>query len=349
MPLDPRLAAILDRTGDPATVAWAHTGTGDVAVLPDPELAITAAGLLGNSGALQAVAGPKALKKAAARALHQLRSRGVKVDEAPRATAFTLGREEVAGLQRAFLSLPDTEGDLELLLIAADEEGVCVLGTILGGPEVLREARHAHVNRGGMREVLRSVEERGVHAELPFTAGLALAERIYTPRHEHAWSHFLEHVPSATLESARFLGPERGLPEGRPDEPEPKPWMPTPGMLQPGPLASAVERMVEITVSPVYPDQESRRVAFHEAAGQAATAALDADARRRITEYLDYVVLAARWYGWPRHAEQLQAVADQVARGTPGAEIDAIRASVELHVARTAIQMMSAAADEARP
>lgn len=347
MAQDPRLADLLARRGDPATVAWVHEGQGDLAALPDPELAIAAAAAAGNAAALQAVRGPKALKKAASRALHQLRSRGVKVAEAVRPATFTLGREAVAGLNRAFLSLPDSEGDLELLLVAGDEEGICVLGTILGGPTVLREARHAHVNRSGLREVIRSVEERRSHAELPFVAGLALADRVYTGRPEHAWQHFLDHVPAATLQSARVLGPTRGLPAPRADEPEPTPWMPSAGLLAPQPLQEAVTRMMEITVSPLYPDQESRRAAFHASTAAAADAALDEDARRRLGEYLDYVVLAARWYGWPRHAEPLERIAALVANGTPGSQIEAVRAAVELHVAQTAISALTSAAGEA--
>ena len=70
------LAAILDRSGDPATVAWAHEGKGALAALPDPQLAIAAAGALGNVAALQSVNAPKDLRKAASAALHKLKSRG---------------------------------------------------------------------------------------------------------------------------------------------------------------------------------------------------------------------------------------------------------------------------------
>lgn len=342
MATDPRLAAILDQSGDPATVAWAHHGQGDLAQLADPALAIAAAAALGTAAALQAVTGPKDLKKAAAKALHQLRSRGVAVTPAAAPTTFSLGKVDTAVSPRAFLSLPDAEGDVELLLVAADDEGICVLGTILGGPDVLREARHAHVNRSGLREVLRSVEARGMHAELPFTAGLHLADRVYATRPDHAWHHFLDHVPAATLQSARFLSPDRGLPAGRADEPEPRPWMPNAGMLEARPLEDAIERMIEITGSAVYPDEDARRAAMKQSMALAADQALDGAARARLTEYLDYVVAAARWYGWPRHAEQLEAVRAAIAAGTPGSQVEAVRAAVEFHIASTAISSLRA-------
>src|SRR5687768_5615412 len=100
--------SILDRTGDAATVAWAHEGTGDLAKLPDPHLAIAAAAALGNAKALQSVTtGPKELRKAASAALHRLRSRGVKVETRVESRTAGLGRESVDIPSRAFLSLPD--------------------------------------------------------------------------------------------------------------------------------------------------------------------------------------------------------------------------------------------------
>src|SRR5262245_17410281 len=98
----PDVRAILDRTGDEATVAWAHDGTGDVSKLPDPLLAIAAAAALGNVKALQSVQGPKELRKAAAAALHKLRSTGVKVEEKVAPRAVGLGKEVIDIPARAF-------------------------------------------------------------------------------------------------------------------------------------------------------------------------------------------------------------------------------------------------------
>ncbi|MBM4368385.1 MAG: hypothetical protein FJ102_19380, partial [Deltaproteobacteria bacterium] len=61
----PQLASILDRTGHAATVAWAHDGEGNLAALPDADLAVDAAVALGNAAALQAVQAPKNLRKLA--------------------------------------------------------------------------------------------------------------------------------------------------------------------------------------------------------------------------------------------------------------------------------------------
>ncbi|HNC96626.1 MAG TPA: hypothetical protein PKW90_10910, partial [Myxococcota bacterium] len=64
-----KIQAIVDGSGDAATVAWAQRGEGSLAALSDPMLAIAAAVALGNVAALQAVNSPKDLKKAAGMAL----------------------------------------------------------------------------------------------------------------------------------------------------------------------------------------------------------------------------------------------------------------------------------------
>jgi len=339
MKTDPRLASILDRTGDPATVAWAHEGSGRLDSLADPMLALAAAEALGNAAALQAVAEPKALRKAAAAALHKLRARGVKVEAAVAPRSFSLGKEEVDVPPRAFLSLPDDQGDMQLLLAVTDHEGSCVFATILGGPDGVRDARHAHVNRSGLRDVVRTTESMRGHVEIPFVAGLHYADRLFTSRHEHGWTHFLEHVSPATLTSARILDPLRSPPPDRPDEPALHPWMPHPSLLASGPLAHGVSRIAEIVTSDLYPEEEDRRGAMDTVMNDTADAALDAQARARLLDYLGWAEIACRHHGWPRHAEQLVAVAEEVRAGAAGSAIGAVAATTRLHLAETVVQM----------
>ncbi len=336
---DPRLAAILDRSGDPATVAWAHNGTGDVASLADPELAIAAAEALGNAAALNGVTAPKPLRKAAAAALHKLRSRGVKV-EAPVATrSFSLGKEEITIPPRAFLSLPDDDGDMQLLLTCTDDEGSCVFATIIGGPNGVREARHAHVNRGELRDVIRQTEAMKVHAEIPFVAGLHYADRLHAAKHEHGWEHFLEHVAPATLTSSRLLDPLLRLPPARDDEPEPHPWMPHASLLSSKALAAGVAGISEIVTSELYADEADRRTAMDAVMSTAADTALDAESRGRVLAYLEWVIAACTHYGWPRHVAQMVDIQEQLRSGSTGSAIPAVRASAQLHLARTVVEM----------
>ncbi len=146
---DPRLASILDRSGDPATVAWAHDGEGALVSLADPELAIAAAGELGNITALQSVTEPKSLRKAAAAALHRLKSRGVRVEDKAPANTFTLAREALVITPRAFLSGPNPLGNCHMVLTATDAEGSCIVELIVGGSRV--QAEHGHASRKELR------------------------------------------------------------------------------------------------------------------------------------------------------------------------------------------------------
>lgn len=202
---DPRLASILDRTGDAATVAWAHDGQGDVASLADPELAIAAAAELGNVAALQAVSAPKALKKSAAAALHKLKSRGVKVAAAPPPVAFTLGRDVLDVQPRAFLGAPNALGNCHLLLTSTDRESSCIMELIFGGDHL--QDSHGHASRGELRKFWREIEADVSVTEIPFLAGLHLGDRLVQGRRIHGWDHFLGKVAPALLAQARLADP----------------------------------------------------------------------------------------------------------------------------------------------
>lgn len=343
-PADPRLSAILDQSGDAATVAWAHRGEGDLTTLPDPLLAIAAAESLGNVAALQAAGGPKPVRKAAAAALHRLRSRGVKVEEQVRPTSFTLGSAELDLPSRAFLSVPDRDGEVELLLTASDDEGNCVLAVIIGGPDLVREARHAHVSRGELRNLWREVEGRGMHTELTFAGGLHYAERLLAPRGNHDWKHFLEHVAAATLQSARILDPMAKLPPAVEDEPLTPKWMVPSGLLAVQALERYASELMDSMASPLYPDEAARSAKIDEIMKSAADAALDDPARRRLDAYLELAIAATRLRGWVNHATEIGEIRANVASGTTGSELDPVFAATRLYVAdrvlRTAQEFM---------
>lgn len=210
---DPRLASILDRSADAATVAWAHSGQGDLAQLPDPELAIAAAAELGNVAALQAVTAPKSLRKAAAAALHKLRSRGVKVADAPAPVAFTLAREVIDVPPRAFLGAPNAIGNCHLLLTATDRDNSCIMEVIFGGDKV--QDSHGHASRSELRKFWKEIEGDATVTEVPFLAGLHLADALVRGKHVHGWDHFISKVDPSVLASARLADPTRhALPEG---------------------------------------------------------------------------------------------------------------------------------------
>lgn len=202
---DPRISSVVSRAADAATVAWAHAGTGDLASLPDPELAIAAAAALGNVSALQAVTAPKTLRKAAAAALHRLKSQGVKVVDAAPARAFTLAAEVVEVPPRAWLGVPDENGGITLVLTATDNEGSCIAEVRLGEPDAHME--HGHASRGELRDLWRRLGADAGLKEVPFVLGLHLADGAVGARADHGWKHFMEKVADSQLAAARGADP----------------------------------------------------------------------------------------------------------------------------------------------
>lgn len=198
------LQPVLDRSGDPATVAWAHEGKGRLSDLADPTLGIAAAVALGNAAALQSVTAPKDLKKAAAAALHRLRSSGIKV-EAPRPQAsFQLSAEAGAPPPRAFVALPDGSGEVEFVLTVSDAAESCAVGLRAVSPALITDSGHSHLSRTELRNTWAEVQKNGL-IEIPFSAGLHWADRLIGST--HAFKHFLEHVPAATIAAARANPP----------------------------------------------------------------------------------------------------------------------------------------------
>jgi hypothetical protein len=328
------LTALLDRSGDAATVAWVHEGRGNVAALSDPALAILAAERVGNIAALQGVQQPKDLRKAAAAALHRMRSRGVEVTEKVAPKSFTLGAESVDLRSRAFLSLPDRDGDIELLLTASDLEGHCVLATVFGGQDLVRDSQHAHLNRSGLRDLWAQVEGRGMHAELPFVAGLHYADRFVKGHDRHGFDHFLDHVPPGVLQSARILDPLARLPAPKFNEPDPPRWLAPVGLLNLLEIEKHVGSMMQTMASELHLDEEGRKRAIDDAFAEAADAALDEPARKRLDLYLELVVAGALHYGWPKTAATFEAHRKDVAEGAPGRKVGPVYAAAQFYIAK---------------
>jgi hypothetical protein len=214
-----KIQAIVDRSGDAATVAWAHEGQGNLAALADPMLGIAAAAALGNVAILQKVVAPKELKKAAGAALHRLRSAGVKVAAPAAAAHFVMAADTSFLPSRAFIGVPDRMGDIELILSVTDAEGSCMLGMLVGGEDGISDIRHSHVSRNELRETWKQLEKNQL-AEIPFTTGLNLADQLLSPRNDGNWRHFLEYVSAGTLASARLLDPLAKLPAEVEEDPE---------------------------------------------------------------------------------------------------------------------------------
>ncbi|MFZ5482398.1 MAG: hypothetical protein ACOZNI_36890 [Myxococcota bacterium] len=326
------LKSVLDRTADAPTVTWAHEGKGDVSRLPDPLLAIAAAAALGNTKALQSVQGPKELRKAAAAALHKLRSQGVKVEAPVAPKSVGLGKEVVDVPSRAFLSLPDNQGDIELLLSSTDREGTCLLGVVLGASGTVREAQHAHLSRGELRDVWKQAEGRADIREVPFTTGLHFAD-LWLQKH-HAFTHFCEHVPPATLASARLLDPMTRAPAPAADEDPEKiqPWVAPLGMLDEASLHEGVHRAIDQMNSEIATDDDQRKALVDAAIDEAADAVLHARNRAPLARAAELAAVAYRFHGYAKVAAELRDTARKLEAGDPGRTMPPVVLAVRLSI-----------------
>ena len=330
--------AIVARTADAASIAWAHDGTGDVATLPDPEAAIDAAGRLGNVSALQSVAQPKVLRKAAAAALHGIRSRGVVVPEKVDARHVGLARETVDIPARAFLGMPDIDGEIELLLTVADDEGCCVLGAVLDGRPTPRESQHAHVSRSGMREVWKTCEGRGDIAEVSFVTGLHYGDHFLA--NDHGWRHFCEHVSPATIASARLLDPLARPPAARTDEGADDPWILPVRLLSAAAIHAGIGEIGAAFSSAIEVDDATRQSRIEGAIANAATAALTDALRPSLVAAVDLAHATFVLHGLPQRAERAVQAREQILAGVAGADIkpvlDAVRLAMFAHAMQQA-------------
>ncbi len=346
---DPGLAAVVDRSGDPAMVAWAHDGVGELAGLANVDVAVAAAVALRNVAALQAAAerGPKVTRKAAAAGLHRLRSAGVSIPSAPaEARAFTLEKEHVEVMMRAYVGVPDDNGDLEVMLTIANEQGSCVVGVVLGGRSSLRDVQISFVNRSGIREVWKAAEKYR-RAEVPFVAALHYAERFAS--HHEDWRHFVRLLPEGLIASARLLDPVGRRLEGQPAEPASLVrWMPNPDLLEEKPLSQALMPLMEAVASPLYPDDESRRAAMDAIMNGAADAALTDTARLALAKYLELTREFLWLAGWDRHHAMFGEILAEVASGAKGSEIGSVSACVKLFLAQSVMSAMNGEEGEAQ-
>ena len=226
---------------------------GELSTLGDVESAVAAAVTLKNAAALQVAAQctDKRARKAAGAGLHRLRSAGVVIPVvAPVPQAFSLGKEETDELLRASMSVPDENGDIEVILTIANEVGSAALGAALGGRSGLRDMKISWVPRSGVREVWRAAD-RNRAAEVPFVAALHFVAP-FGPTHEE-WGHFVKLLPVGLLQSAQFLDPLARRLAGQPAEPATVArWMPNPDLLDQAALVNALRPLREAVVSPLY-------------------------------------------------------------------------------------------------
>jgi hypothetical protein len=153
------------------------------------------------------------LRKAAARAIHAARTRGVASIPAEAARVFHMEGQAMDPVRKAFL-MPMPAGWL-LFLTASEGDVHLAAWTELDRVGKLLRIRILRGDRSKMRSTLRDLTRDAAMAELPFVSGLTLGLRaVEAPSAERSggpisWLDFLQIVPEPTTQAARILDPWR--------------------------------------------------------------------------------------------------------------------------------------------
>ncbi len=338
---------------------WLADGSGSLDSLA-PSLALSAveAALAGERVArLQVLddSPSKALRKAARRALHRLRSAGVEVASAPQSNAFSLGAEIVDIPSRAFLGHPHQEGYAPFLLTATDAEGSCILAGEIGGIQGVRNTTHLHVTRRDLREVWKDADGNGDLTEVSFVTGMHFVKRgmasakALSGHSPHDWDHFLGHISQGTQTAAQLLDPAEGLP-AKLDEPAlanldegkllaEREWFrfwPVPEEA----ISALFEDLSTAAASDLAPSEEAHAGRREDAFEKAADQALADDAvRSRWAEYLRISVAVLRADGDEAKATEVHNLGLALAAGLPGHKLAPVLASLRFQTFKMASMM----------
>jgi hypothetical protein len=342
--------------GENPVAQWleADASAPDALELEAALMAVEAARLMGLGAHLQQAkkSTDKRVKKAAARAIHALKSAGTAVPDAPATGGgWTLSKEvHEIPVPVGLIGLPQSDGYFPFILVAHSESGACVCAGVAGAGQGYQDADHGHVGRGQARDIIASARKDHNLFELPFHVALHLCERAFaegargTP---HGWGHMLESVPEATRSSARLLDPlqrqETKLDRSALNDIDALTEGDTRVVFGLDKEASgpAVEACIAALTSKVEVEDSDRRRRILGVVKQSATEALAGHARGTWTLTMDVVaVLAASMGNEPlRKAARHTGLA--LAGGTDGGEIPFFQIWTERQLAAVSEMVMS--------
>lgn len=198
------------------SVVWLIDG-GDGLAEMDVDVALVAVEAARRMGqAVRLMAAKKTLnkkvRKAAAKALHSLKSSGVEIPmEKRQGSGWSLGTEvrEIPS-PVGLLGLPQGDGYFPFILLSHSDGGACVTAGVAGSVQGFQDSDHAHVGRSKARDIVANARKDHNLVEVPFHVALHFCERAFDEggsNRPHGWGHMLSSVPEGTQNSARLLDP----------------------------------------------------------------------------------------------------------------------------------------------
>jgi hypothetical protein len=210
------IAALEEGDSSDPVVAFLH---GDVPLDPSDAdsalVAISAAHRLGRGDKLLSIKDAtaiKAVRKAAAEAIHRLRSTGHAVEET-RGAVWSMGSETHAyPPPTALLGMPLPDAYFPYAVMSYGAEGGVICAGLAGPGQGFKDDEHAHMGRSKARQTWDDLKRKSGWLEVPFHVGLHFAERAFKAAGDKfpgGWAHVLENVPKEDQDGARMFDPLR--------------------------------------------------------------------------------------------------------------------------------------------
>ena len=294
----------------------------------------------------------KTIKKAAAKAIHSLKTSGVQVVEEQSAnTGWTLGAEtiEVPG-PVGLLGLPQGDGYFPFILVVHSREGAYVSAGVAGSGQGFQDSDQAQVGRSQAREIVENARKDHNLVEVPFHVALHFTERAFIEgggRKPEGWGRLLSFVSEGTKNAARMLNPLQkqetdldssvlhdfeALSEG-----EHRVVFNLEERIS-GPRVDAV---LKALTSAVEVDEDSRKKRIADECALAANEVMEGHARQTWTLAMDVIACISEVAGWEAERKIARHTSLALSSGRPGADIPFFRMWIERQIAAVSEMILS--------
>jgi hypothetical protein len=354
------LEAIQAEDKTQSSAAWLIDGSASVDALTQEEalVAVEAARRMALVGALNEAKGAsdKLTRKAAARALHSLRSSGHEVPEQPKAAAGWSMGTEVREIPApvGLIGLPQGDGYFPYIMVAYGKDNACVCAGVAGAGQGYQDADHAHVSRSKARDIIDNARRDHNLVEVPFHVALHFAERAFTEGgagQPHGWHHMLSSVDEGLKNAARMLNPL----QGQETELDSAALHDMEALLE-GPhrivfnleeriSGPAVDEVMGALTSQIAINDDEKRKRVADQVVTATNTAFDGHARATWTLAMDVLASIAKIAEWEPERRAARQVSLALAAGRPGVDILFFRVWTERQLAAVSEMIMSVRAD----
>ena len=336
------IAALEEGDSSDPVVAFLH---GDVPLDPSDAdsamVAIAAAQRLGRGDRLVSIKDAtaiKAVRKAAAEAIHRLRSAGHAVEES-RTAAWSMTREAATyPPPTALLGMPLPDAYFPYAVMSYGAEGGVICAGLAGPGQGFKDDEHAHMGRSKARQTWDDLKRKSGWYEVPFHVGLHFAERAFRGAGEKfpgGWAHVLENVAKEDQDGARMFDPLRdqeseidGTALGQVDAlltGENRVAL----MPDEAAVVWGIEQTIDAKKSPLELSDETKKDRMADIVAQTADKALHGTNRASWAQALDVTSYLAKQLGLEDMRRAARATALAIHADKPGREIPYVRALVE--------------------